>query len=527
MIAPLAVIAADSTLQYINPAGALALRQEEGWLLGRKMLDLVHPDDRRRIEGELAQVVAGRPTAGTTRYRLRADSSQLWRTFESTVDNLLDDPRVAGILVTSRDVTEEVARETALREAAYTDQLTKLPNRKAIEEALDALVADGDGEPIAVGFVTVDRLDVLRQSLGHTIVDALIQTVAMRSRTSLPPSLLVGQFGNDVIAVVLTGGVVWDGAEILWRIVRRLGEPMFVGGHELRLSASAGLVIRDAAMTAEELLHNAALALHHASTHGGGRVSLFDPRLRHAAIRRLELEADLRSAIAADDLWIALQPIVRLSDARPVGAEALLRWTRGDVAVPPEDFIKVAEDTGLIVPIGDRTIDGGARLASRAPGGRVFVNLSPRQLASPRLPERIAHTLAIHQVASGAVGFEVTETMLIEHFDYAADVLRRIRELGCPIGLDDFGTGYSSLSYLRRLPLDFLKIDGTLTAGIDDEPQARSIVGAIVTMADALNLDVTAEGVETEAQATTLAELGCEHAQGYLFGRPQSPERPR
>ncbi|MEY2436568.1 MAG: hypothetical protein QOF97_1404 [Acidimicrobiaceae bacterium] len=523
MIAPVAIIAADSTLQYINPAGALALGQERQWLLGRTMLDLVHPGDRRRVDEELRQVVSGRPSAGSTRYRLRADAAREWRTFESTVDNLLDDPRVAGILVSSRDITEEVAREVALREAAYTDALTNLPNRKAIDEALKTLVAD-EHELLAVGFVGIDRLDLVRHSLGHTTVDAIVRAVAERSRSSVPPSVLVGQFSNDTLAVVLTGAAVDDAFEVLWRIVNRMGESLFVDGHELRLSASAGLVIRGLTTTADLLLHEAALALHHATTHGGGRVAMFDPSLRQAASTRLELEADLRHAHANDELWIALQPIVRLSDETPVRAEALLRWDRHGIAIPPQDFVKVAEDTGLIVPIGDRTIDRAARLAPKAPGGQILVNLSPRQLASPGIVERIGRIIAARQVPPNALGFEVTETLLIEHFDYAADVMRRIRQLGCPVGLDDFGTGYSSLSYLRRLPLDFIKIDGTLTAGIDTDREARSILGAVITMADALDLDVIAEGVETPSQAATLADLGCAHAQGYLFGRPTRPD---
>ena len=522
MIAPVAVIAADSTLLYINPAGALALGQERQWLLGRNMLDLVHPDDRERVGIELRSVVTERPSAGTTRYRLRATPSREWRTFESTVDNLLDDPRVGGILVSSRDVTDEVARELELRTAAFTDPVTSLPNRKAIDEVLRTVVVRQQ-HPLAVGFVRIDRLDLIRDSLGHATVDTITHAVAQRVRFAVPASTLVGQFSNDTVALVVTGAAVDDAQPMLWRIIDRIADPLFVNGHELRLSASAGLVVRDVSATADLLLHNAARALRHAATNGGGRVSLFDPSLRHEALTRLELEADLRHAVANDELWIALQPIVRLRDATPVRAEALLRWDRRGEAVSPQEFVDVAEDTGLIVPIGDRTIDRAARLSHRAPGGQVFVNLSPRHLASPRLVERIGRIIDARQVPPSALGFEVTETLLIEHFDYAAEVMWALRDLGCPVGLDDFGTGYSSLSYLRRLPLDFIKIDGTLTDDIDTDRQARSILGAIITMADALELDVIAECVETAAQAQTLTDLGCAQAQGYFFGHPTRP----
>jgi EAL domain-containing protein (putative c-di-GMP-specific phosphodiesterase class I) len=190
-----------------------------------------------------------------------------------------------------------------------------------------------------------------------------------------------------------------------------------------------------------------------------------------------------------------------------------------DRVIQPNEFIRVAEETGLIIPLGDWIIDRAAQLARSAPGGHVMVNLSARQLASPGLPERIARVLATRRLPASSLGFEITETLLIEHFDYTADVLRAIRELGCRVGLDDFGTGYSSLSYLRRLPVDFLKIDGSFIADIDSDPQANAIVGAIITMAEALALEVVAEGVEREAQADALRDLGCGFAQGYLFGR--------
>jgi EAL domain-containing protein (putative c-di-GMP-specific phosphodiesterase class I) len=209
-----------------------------------------------------------------------------------------------------------------------------------------------------------------------------------------------------------------------------------------------------------------------------------------------------------------------LQDLTAVQAEALLRWHAPTRKVAPQDLIRVAEETGLIIPLGDWIIDRAAHLAGNAPGGQVIVNLSARQLASPRLPERIARVIKANCSGGNALGFEITETLLIEHFDYTVNVLRALQELGCRVGLDDFGTGYSSLSYLRRLPIDFVKIDESFIANITTDSQANAIVGAIVTMADALGVEVVAEGVETEAQATAVRDLGCAFAQGYFFGRP-------
>jgi hypothetical protein len=232
-----------------------------------------------------------------------------------------------------------------------------------------------------------------------------------------------------------------------------VGEPLFIAGHELRLSASAGIARKDVSATGDSLLRDAGLALRRANAYGGGRVELFETEMRNSAIARLELEANLRRALARSDFALALQPVVRLSDTTPVHAEALVRWHAEDRVILPNEFIPVAEETGLIVPLGDWIIDRAAQLASRAPGSHVMVNLSARQLASPGLPERIARVLAVRRLPASSLGFEITETLLIEHFDYTVDVLRAIRQLGCRIGLDDFGTGYSSLSYLRRLPL--------------------------------------------------------------------------
>jgi diguanylate cyclase (GGDEF)-like protein/PAS domain S-box-containing protein len=518
LLAPVTLVAPDSTVLYVNAAAAHAIGQEPGWLVGRRMLELVHPDDRARVRVELRRVAAGRPSGGFSTYRLRADSTREWRVFESIADNLLDEPTIGGILVSSRDVTEQRAHERALHDAAYRDPLTGLANRAEMTQRLTALVANGS--PLAVAFVGIDRFKLINDSLGHTAGDTVLQAVASRVRSSVPTTSAVGRFGGDVLIVLVVGPAAADARTILWRTVERVSDPLFIAGHELRLSLSAGIAQRDPSATADSLQRDAGLALNRAKAQGGGRVDSFETDMRNAAIVRLELEADLRHAIARSEFSLALQPIVRLHDSTPIQAEALLRWHAAGRTIEPSEFIPVAEETGLIVPLGDWIIVRAAQLARNAPGGQVMVNLSPRQLASQGLPERIAHILTANHLPATALGFEITETLLIEHFDYTVNVLRAIRLLGCRVGLDDFGTGYSSLSYLRRLPIDFLKIDESFIADIATDTQANTIVGAIITMADALGLEVVAEGVETEAQATSVRDLGCAFAQGYFFGRP-------
>jgi diguanylate cyclase (GGDEF)-like protein len=482
------------------------------------MMDLGHPGDRVRIQRELDQVAAGRPAAGSTMYRLRLDGAHDWRTFESIADNLLDDPNVAGILISSRDITDHVADQRKLVRIAYRDQLTGLANRAKVHAKLEEHI---DTEPaLSIAFLGLDRFKLINDSLGHTAGDEVLHLVSKRISSALPSSMLVGRFDSDVFMVMVTGPAVEDMRSLLWRVVERISEPLFIAGQELRVTASAGIAHRDPSATTESLLRDAGLALHRAKSAGGHRVDEFEGAMRDAAVARLALEADLRTALAENAFTLALQPIVRLDDRTAVRAEALVRWHRGDRTIPPTEFVAVAEETGLIVALGDTIIDKAAQLARRAPGSQVFVNLSPRQLASPGLPERIGRTLSAHRLPASSLGFEVTETLVIEQFDHTANVLRQIRELGCAVGLDDFGTGYSSLGYLRRLPISFVKIDGSLSADIDTDCQARAIVGAIVTMADALGLEVIAEGVETESQATALRDVGCSLGQGYHLGRP-------
>jgi diguanylate cyclase (GGDEF)-like protein/PAS domain S-box-containing protein len=522
LLAPVAVIAADSTLLYVNPAAAQAVGSGPGSLLGRRMLDLIHPDDRERVTRELQQVSSGQPPSGVTTYRLRADGAQDWRVFESIADNLVDDPTVAGILISARDITEQRARERDLYEVAFRDALTGLPSRAKVLNDLD--VSMGRTTPLTVALIGVDRFQLVNDSLGQTVGDDVLRAVGSRLVTSLLEVGRVGRLHSDVFAVLLEGIDDADAHALLWRIVERIGEPFFIASRELRLSSSVGVAHRRSTGTAESLLHDAGLALHRAKAAGRGRVEVFATTMRDQAVARLELEADLRAAITNNELSMVLQPIVRLADRTAVGAEALLRWYPPyQASITPDVFIPVAEETGLIVPLGDWTIERAAQLVHRVPGGGISVNLSARHLASPGLPERISRTLASQRLPGSALAFEITETLLIEQFEYAVIMLNALRDLGCLVGLDDFGTGYSSLAYLRRLPIDFLKIDGSLIADIDSDPQSEAITQAIITMGHALGHYIVAEGVETEAQAEALRAIGCEFGQGYFFGRPAEP----
>jgi diguanylate cyclase (GGDEF)-like protein/PAS domain S-box-containing protein len=341
---PVAVLEADGTLLYVNGAAANVMKQPLEHLIGRPMLDLVHPEDRARVDREFRRVVARRLSGGMAVFRLRAAPFGPWRTVEAIVDNLLDDPTIAGILISGRDVTDQRAHEAELQRAAYRDPLTGLSNRAEITHFLGEAVTTPT--PLAVVFVGLDRFKLINDSLGHAAGDDVLKVVSARLVESFPGSATVGRFGADVFVVLLHGSAATLARELAWRAVERLGEPLFLPGHELRLSASVGMAQKDGASTADSLLRDADLALHRSKAAGGGRVQLFEPAMRAEALARLELEADLRQAVAHSELSLALQPIVRLDDGRAIGAEALVRWQRRGMSVEPSQFVEVAEQTG-------------------------------------------------------------------------------------------------------------------------------------------------------------------------------------
>ena len=518
LLTPVMVLTADSTILHANPAAAHTIGQEPRWLVGRRLLEFIHPEDQTRIRNELLRVAKGRPSAGLTTCRVRNELAHEWHVLESIANNLLDHPEIEGILLSSRDVTEQVDHQRQLREAAYVDPVTRLPNRLSLGDQLEELTHTD--VQLAVAFIGIDRFGLIKDTLGPSVGDAVIQALATRIRSTLPMTTVVGRFDSNTIALFIVGVDARQVERLVWQCVSRSAEPMFIAGHEFRLSVSAGIAYRHDRATSESLFRDAGLAQSRAKGYGGGRVEVASAEMLEMLISRVELEADIRRGLEQSEFVLALQPIVRLADEVPVQSEALVRWHAGGVTRGPCEFIPVAEETGLILPLGDWILDRSLELASGEVDHEIMVNLSARQLASPGLPDRIRRGIELHGVEPASIGFEITETLLMENFGFAVDVISRIRRLGCRVGLDDFGTGYSSFGYLRRLPIDFVKIDRSLTIGIDSDNRARHIVAAIVDMVSALGHDVVAEGVETSEQAKVLAQLSCGYAQGFYFGRP-------
>jgi diguanylate cyclase (GGDEF)-like protein/PAS domain S-box-containing protein len=419
---------------------------------------------------------------------------------------------------TSR-AAEEEARLRGLR-----DPLTGLPNRTLFADrvAHASTRAVREGTSLAVVCIDVDRFQDVNETFGHATGDALLRALASRLAAIVRNDDTLARLGGDEFGILceVVGGEA-GAATAVARMMRAFEAPVELEGRSLHVAASLGVALSGGAgATAEALLRDADLAMHRAKERPGTAYELFDRGMRRRVVERLELERGLRRALERDELVLHYQPLVSLRDRRIAGVEALVRWQHPERGlVPPGEFIPVAEETGLIVPLGRWVLEQACRTAARWPG-YVSVNLSSRQLAAPGLADDIARALKQSGLQPGRLALELTESVLIEE----TEALEGLRALGVRLMLDDFGTGYSSLDYVRRFPPDAIKIDRSFIAPLADDSGARHIVQAIVGMARGLGVGVIAEGVETEAQAVALAEIGCDVAQGFGLGRPAPAE---
>lgn len=412
--------------------------------------------------------------------------------------------------------------QSRLAHGALHDDLTGLPNRRMLVSRLRETFT-AEGSKAGILFVDLDRFKLINDSLGHEAGDQLLREVTRRFRRALRPADLVARVGGDEFVVLCPDlDDVGGAARLAERLTDCLAEPIDLPGGRVVVSASIGVLHATGPADPAAVLQDADLAMYDAKQGGRNRTALFHAGLRDKAVARLEVENALRDALTADEMELHFQPVVRLSDRRMVGVEALLRWQRPGIGlVQPGSFVPVATDTGLILPIGRWVIEQAAVAAARWPDLEVACNLSARQLTDADLVDFVADTLALHEVAPDRLCLEVTEADLVVDPDAIVAQLARFKQLGVRLAIDDFGTGFATLDYLRRFSVaDILKVDASFVAGITD-PSSHdlAIVSAALVLADNLGFATIAEGVETDAQSEVLHRLGCELAQGYLFSK--------
>ena len=444
---------------------------------------------------------------------------------------------LATIEQQSQEINEFPRRLDQLIREAFRDALTDLPNRALFMDRLGHALtrAERAGSNLVVLFLDLDRFKILNETLGHEVGDRLLREVAERITSCLRPEDTVARLGGDEFALLLEDTADLSAATAMAeRVSAEIQQPFIVDGRDVLISASIGIALtRGGSMQPDEVLRNADLAMYQAKAEGRARYELYQPGLSISTRERLDLQSDLRTAGARQELSLRYQPVVNLTTIRAVEVEALIRWDhRRRGALLPADFIALSEESGLMVPMGQWVLREACRQArawqTDAAGPVpliVGVNLAASQFERDLLPEEVAGILREIGLDPGRLQLEVSEAVLMRDDPRMLERLEALKRVGVRLAIDDFGTGYASLSYLKRLPVDCLKIDRSLIKGVGLETEDTAIVRAVVTLAKTLGIVVTAEGVETAEQLAQLRALGCEQGQGYYFARPVGADR--
>ncbi len=497
-------------------------------MIGRRVSSLAHPDDVQLLESHLAAVMrhSGSVTV-TSRFAHARDG---WRDLEVIAENRLTDAEIEGVVLSMRDVSDRKALEDELRHQAFHDSLTGLANRGLFEDRLAHGLAGARRHKhlAAILFLDLDDFKTINDSLGHASGDELLQAVARRIARVVRVTDTAARLGGDEFAILMES---LDDPQSAQRTATRLLEelipPFQIAGRELRVSASIGIALSDGSTGAENLLRNADTAMYAAKDAGKGTVESFEDGMHERVLARLELTGELQRALDRSEFELDYQPIVDLQRGDVVACEALVRWAhpvRGRLA--PGDFISVAEDTGLIVPLGAWILQSACAQAAvwqqtyPERDLQINVNVSTRQLRDASFPPLVERALSTSGLTPGRLVLEITESLLPDDDQQTIERLHALKALGIQIAVDDFGTGYSALSRLQDYPVDILKIDRSFIDGIEHDPGKAQLVRGIVDLGRSLEMTVVAEGIEQAGQADHLRRLRSPLGQGFLFSRP-------